>query len=73
MEEVARECVHTTQVVEGAQPRLLLCVALACGSLDAELLRLPQNRLKRGNVLDEREKFERIAARMAAEAVKKAL
>ena len=73
MEEVTRERIHATQVVEGAQARLLLCVALSCGSLDAELLRLPQNRLKGGNVLDERKKFECIAARMAAEAVKKAL
>ena len=73
MEEVARECVHAAQVVESAQTRLLLCVALSCGALDAELLRLSQDRLKRGDVLDEREKFERIAARMAAEAVKKAL
>ena len=73
MEEVARERVHTAQVVESAQARLLLCVALSCGALDAELLRLSQDRLKRGDVLDEREKFERIAARMAAEAVKKTL
>ena len=73
MEEVTRERVHAAQVVESAQARLLLCVALSCGALDAELLRLSQDRLKRGDVLDEREKFERIAARMAAEAVKKAL
>ena len=73
MKEVTCERVYAAQVVEGAQARLLLCVALSCGALDAELLRLPQDRLKRGDVLDEREKFERIAARMAAEAVKKAL
>ena len=73
MEEIPRERIDAPQIVKGTQPRLLPRIALTRGALDAELLRLAQDCLKRGDMLDEREKFERIAARMAAEALKEAL
>ena len=73
VEEVARERIDPAQIVELAQARLFARIALPLGQRDAELLRLPFNRLERRDMLHERDEFKRIAARVAAEAVEEAL
>ena len=53
VKEVTRERIDLAQIVEFAQPRLLARVALLCGQRDAELLRLPLDRLEPCDMLDE--------------------
>ena len=69
MKEVACECVDLPEIVELPETCLLARVARALGQRDAQLLRLPLDRLERRDLLDERDEFEHIAARVAAEAV----
>ena len=73
MKEVACKRIHAAQILQRPQARFLTRITLALRQGDAELLRLPHNRLERRDMLHERDKFERIAARMTAEAVEKAI
>ena len=73
MKEIPRKCIDPPQIVKLAQTRFLTRIPLFGGQRDAELLRLPLNRLEPRNLLDEREELEGIAARMAAETVKEAV
>ena len=73
VKEVTRERIHLAQIVQLPETRLLARVTVSLGLFDAELLRLPEDRLKRRDMLHERDEFERVAARMAAEAVEEAV
>jgi len=73
VEEVARELIDLAQVLYLAVPRDFLRASLALGQRDAQLLCLQLDCVKIRDVFDKRNKLERVAAGMTAEAVEEAL